>query len=180
MRAKLALRRNPKGRPDAPLTLDGDGLTPRRIALDGRELAPRDYEATPESLTLRAVPPTPFALEIETLVDPTANTQLSGLYRSRLGLLHAMRGRKAFAASPIFSTAPTCSASIRPASRPTGAKRPCCSPTAIRSSAASLPDGRHFAVWHDPFPKPSYLFALVGGDLGHIERRVRHRLRARA
>ena len=82
VRAKLALRRNPKGRPDAPLTLDGDGLTPRRVALDGRELAPQDYEATPESLTLRAVPPTPFALEIETLVDPTANTQLSGLYRS--------------------------------------------------------------------------------------------------
>jgi aminopeptidase N len=41
VRAKLALRRNPKGRPDAPLTLDGDGLTPRRVTLDGRELAAR-------------------------------------------------------------------------------------------------------------------------------------------
>ena len=92
VRAKLALRRNPKGRPDAPLTLDGDGLTPRRVALDGRELAPRDYEATPESLTLRAVPPAPFALEIETLVDPAANTQALGALSLRLGLLHAMRG----------------------------------------------------------------------------------------
>jgi aminopeptidase N len=38
-----------------------------------------------------------------------------------------------------------------------------------RIEAGELPDGRHFAVWHDPFPKPSYLFALVGGTLAHIE-----------
>ena len=39
------------------------------------------------------------------------------------------------------------------------------------AESGDLPDGRHFATWHDPFPKPSYLFALVGGKLGHIEDR---------
>ena len=48
-------------------------------------------------------------------------------------------------------------------------KRRCCCPTAIRSRPASSPGGRHFAVWHDPFPKPSYLFALVAGDLGALK-----------
>ncbi len=51
--------------------------------------------------------------------------------------------------------------------------RRCCSPTAISWSAATCPDGRHFAVWHDPHPKPSYLFALVGGDLACVEDRFR-------
>ena len=43
---------------------------------------------------------------------------------------------------------------------------------------ATLPDGRHFAVWHDPFPKPSYLFALVAGDLGVLTATIRHHVRA--
>ncbi len=51
-------------------------------------------------------------------------------------------------------------------SRP-GAIR-CCCPTATRIESGDLAGGRHFAVWHDPFPKPSYLFALVAGDLGSI------------
>lgn len=80
--ARLGIRRNRKGRADVPLTLDGDGLVLRGLKLDGRDLAPQEYEATPDSLTLRTLPAVPFSLEIETLVDPTANTQLSGLYRS--------------------------------------------------------------------------------------------------
>ena len=54
-------------------------------------------------------------------------------------------------------------------------RRRCCCPTAIRSTAATLADGRHFAVWHDPFPKPCYLFALVAGDLGAVDGQFRHR-----
>ncbi len=52
--------------------------------------------------------------------------------------------------------------------RPRRAAR-CCCPTATGSTRATLPGGRHFARWHDPFPKPSYLFALVAGDIAALE-----------
>src|SRR5207237_5387730 len=66
----------------APLVLDGDGLTLLSLKLDGAALAPEHYVATPDGLTIAQPPHAPFTLEIETLVDPSANTQLSGLYRS--------------------------------------------------------------------------------------------------
>ena len=170
VRAKLALRRNPKGRPDAPLTLDGDGLTPRRVTLDGRELAPQDYEATPESLTLRAVPPAPFALEIETLVDPTANTQLSGLYRSGSAYCTQCEA-EGFRRITYFLDRPDVLSVYTTRIEADRNEAPVLLGNGNPIEAGELADGRHFAVWHDPFPKPSYLFALVGGDLGHIERR---------
>ncbi len=170
VRAKLALRRNPKGRPDAPLTLDGDGLTPRRVALDGRELAPQDYETTPESLTLRAIPPAPFALEIETLVDPTANTQLSGLYRSGSAYCTQCEA-EGFRRITYFLDRPDVLSVYTTRIEADRSEAPVLLGNGNPIEAGELPDGRHFAVWHDPFPKPSYLFALVGGDLGHIERR---------
>ncbi len=86
--------------------------------------------------------------------------------------------RKASAASPISWTGPTISPSSPCASRPTRSNIRCCCPTATASRAAILRGGRHFAVWHDPFPKPSYLFALVAGDLGVDPRPLRHHERA--
>ncbi len=62
--------------------LDGDGLSLVSLKLDGTALPAESYVATPDSLTIPQPPNRPFTLEIETLVDPTANTQLSGLYRS--------------------------------------------------------------------------------------------------
>ena len=66
----------------APLVLDGDGLNLVSLKLDGEPLAAERYVATPDSLTIAQPPQRPFRLEIETLVDPSANTQLMGLYRS--------------------------------------------------------------------------------------------------
>ena len=85
--ARLAIRPNPQGRPNAALVLDGDGLTPKTITLDGRPLDLYESEAwdgfvTPDQFTLSAPPQRPFVLEIETEIDATANTRLMGLYRS--------------------------------------------------------------------------------------------------
>ena len=82
MRATLRLKPNPAAGAPAPLVLDGDGLTLVSLKLDGEPLAADRYVATPDSLTIAQPPHRPFTLEIETLVDPTANTQLMGLYRS--------------------------------------------------------------------------------------------------
>ena len=81
--AVLRLRPNPQGLPDAPLVLDGDGLTLTALALDGAALPAERFTATPDSLTIPAPPRRPFRLDIETILDPSANTQLMGLYRSR-------------------------------------------------------------------------------------------------
>ncbi|HEY5216580.1 MAG TPA: aminopeptidase N, partial [Pseudolabrys sp.] len=75
VRATLALKPNPQTA-TAPLVLDGDGLSLLSLKIDGTALSPDSYVATPDRLTIPQVPNGPFTLEIETLVDPTANTQL--------------------------------------------------------------------------------------------------------
>ena len=82
VRAVLALRPNPAGRTGAPLVLDGDGIVLEGLGLDGEPLDAASYEATPQGLTLHQPPQGPFRLAIDTLLDPTANTRLMGLYRS--------------------------------------------------------------------------------------------------
>jgi aminopeptidase N len=82
VRAALLLRPNPKAAAPAPLVLDGDGLALVALKLDGEPLAPAHYVATPDRLALAQPPQRPFRLEIETRVDPSANTRLMGLYRS--------------------------------------------------------------------------------------------------
>src|SRR5581483_7030920 len=78
VRAKLALRPNPDA-PPAPLVLDGDGLNLVSLTIDGVAARPDRYEATPDWLLVPQPPSGPFTLDIETQIDPTANTQLSGL-----------------------------------------------------------------------------------------------------
>src|SRR5579863_662576 len=80
--SRLKIRPNPQGRAAADLVLDGDGLTVKRLVLDGKALDPHANFVTPNELTIAAPPPEPFTLEIETELNPSANTQLMGLYRS--------------------------------------------------------------------------------------------------
>ncbi|MGC1790177.1 MAG: aminopeptidase N, partial [Pseudolabrys sp.] len=81
VRTRLALRPNPTAA-SAPLILDGDELSLVSIKLDGTSLPSDGYIATSDRLTIPQPPNGPFVLEIETVADPSANTQLSGLYRS--------------------------------------------------------------------------------------------------
>jgi aminopeptidase N len=168
--ARLALRRNPKGRAGTPLALDGDDLLLRGVKLDGRALGAQEYEATPDRLTLHAVPGAPFTLEIETQIDPSANTQLSGLYRSGSAYCtqceaEGFRRITYFLDRPdvlsVYTTRIEAEKSEAPVLLSNG------NPLDAGDVAGTT---RHYAVWHDPFPKPSYLFALVGGDLGSIHR----------
>src|SRR6188508_3883444 len=79
VRTTLRLKPNPAAQAPAPLLLDGDGLTLVSLSLDGEVLAPDRYSASADSLAIAQTPPRPFTLTIETVVDPSANTQLSGL-----------------------------------------------------------------------------------------------------
>ena len=98
------------------------------------------------------------------MVDPSANTQLMGLYRS--GATYCTQCEaEGFRRITYFPDRPDVMAVYTTRIEADKAEARCCSPTAISSASGDVPGtSRHFAVWHDPFPKPSYLFALVGGD----------------
>ncbi|HET7167437.1 MAG TPA: aminopeptidase N [Pseudolabrys sp.] len=167
IRATLALRPNPKSA-SAPLILNGDGLSLISLKLDGTVMAPDSYVATPESLTIAQPPNGPFNLEIETIVDPSANTQLSGLYRSN-GTYCTQCEAEGFRRITFFPDRPDVMAVYTTRVEADKTEAPVLLANGNLVEHGEAPDGRHFAVWHDPHPKPSYLFALVAGDLACVE-----------
>ena len=169
VRATLALKPNPQAAA-APLVFDGDGLTLVSLKLDGTALPAESYAATPDQLTIAQPPNGPFTLEIETLVDPTANTQLSGLYRTS-GNYCTQCEAEGFRRITYFPDRPDVMAVYTTRIEADKKEAPVLLSNGNLVEAGDLAGGRHFAVWHDPHPKPSYLFALVGGDLAHIEDR---------
>ncbi len=169
VRAKLKLKPNPARTAPAPLVLDGEDLTLCGLKLDGKALAPEHYQHTEKRLTIAQPPQQPFELEIETLVDPTANTQLSGLYLSS-GTYCTQCEAEGFRRITFFPDRPDVMAVYTTRIEADKAEAPVLlsngNPVAAGDIAGT---SRHFAIWHDPFPKPSYLFALVGGDLACVE-----------
>ena len=169
VRATLALKPNSQV-PAAPLVLDGDGITLTALKLDGTALPSESYVATSDGLTIPQVPNRPFTLEIETLVDPTANTQLSGLYRSS-GTFCTQCEAEGFRRITYFPDRPDVMAVYTTRMEVAKAEAPVLLSNGNLIDSGDLPGGRHFATWHDPHPKPAYLFALVGGNLSVVEDR---------
>jgi aminopeptidase N len=168
VRATLKIKPNTAGSP-APLILDGDELQLRSLVLDGKPLAAENFVATPDRLTISQVPNRPFELTIETVVDPTSNTKLMGLYRA--GETYCTQCEaEGFRRITYFLDRPDVMAVYTTRIEADKKEAPI-----LLSNGNPIAQGelsgtsRHFAVWHDPFPKPSYLFALVGGNLGCVE-----------
>jgi aminopeptidase N len=171
--ARLRIRPNPQGRSKAPLVLDGDGLNATKIALDGRPLDLHKGEAwngfvTPDRFTLSAPPQLPFVLEIETIIDAAANTRLMGLYRS--GSVYCTQCEaEGFRRITYFLDRPDVLSVYTVRLEAEVSEAPLLLSNGNKIAGGEIEGTpRHFAVWHDPFPKPCYLFALVGGDLGSI------------
>jgi aminopeptidase N len=167
VQARLAVERNRGGRADAPLVLDGDELQLARIAINGVVLGKQDYEAKPEALTIKRPPGGAFTLEIETIVDPTANTKLMGLYRSS-GVYCTQCEAEGFRRITYFLDRPDVLSVYTTRIEADREEAPVLLGNGNLVESGDAGSGRHFAVWHDPFPKPSYLFALVGGKLGCV------------
>ncbi len=171
VRARLTLKPNPQAAAPAPLVLDGDGLHLRSLKLDGAELAPERYVADTDRLTIAQPPQRPFRLEIETVLDPSANSRLMGLYRS--GATYCTQCEaEGFRCITYFPDRPDVMAVYTTRVEADLADAPVLLANGNLVASGTLPGtARHFATWHDPFPKPSYLFALVGGKLGCVEDR---------
>ena len=160
--SRLALRRNPDGDP-GPLHLDGEALTLVRIALDGTPLTPAQYRLVPDGLVLDTLPDS-ATLEIETRIDPAANSELSGLYVSG-GSYFTQCEAQGFRRITYFPDRPDVMSRYTVTITADAASVPVMLSNGNPGSVESLPDGRHRVVWTDPHPKPPYLFALVAGDL---------------
>ena len=167
VKARLTVRRD-ADRP-CPLTLDGEELELKSLRLDGQTMDPARYTVDAQGLTI-ADPPDSFALEIETAIHPGANTQLSGLYVSR-GVFCTQCEAEGFRRITYFLDRPDVMAVYRTTIRADRASCPVLLSNGNLVDSGALDGGRHFAVWDDPFPKPSYLFALVAGNLAHNEDR---------
>ncbi|PWR21211.1 aminopeptidase N [Zavarzinia aquatilis] len=164
--ARLTLRRNGGG--DAPLVLNGRGLTPIRFAIDGIPLAADRYTVTSEDVTVRGVPDA-FTFESEVEIDPDANRALEGLYTSG-GRFYTQCEAEGFRRITWFPDRPDVLAryTVRIEAEAT---YPRLLSNGNLIDEGKLENGRHYAVWQDPFPKPCYLFALVAGDLDLLEDR---------
>lgn len=167
--ARLRLRRNPKcSEPTVSLSLDGELLDLQRLAIDGRDVALTDYAVTDTGLTIQAVPEAPFTLDMTTIVNPDSNTALQGIYLSR-GIYCSQCEAQGFRRITYFLDRPDILSiyTVRLEADLTAA--PILLSNGNPRERGTLAGGqRHYAVWHDPFPKPSYLFAIVGGDLASI------------
>jgi aminopeptidase N len=166
--AKLAIRPNTDEAAEGKLELVGDETVLKGLKLDGVPVPADQYSATPDLLTLHRVPNAPFTLEIETEVDADANTKLMGLYRSS-GTYCTQCEAEGFRRITYFLDRPDVLAVYTTRIEAAKLDAPILLANGNPVESGDIPGtGRHFAVWHDPFPKPSYLFAMVAGDLGVI------------
>lgn len=151
-----------------PLLLDGDGLTLIRVAIDGHELAPADFLATPDQLTILQPPATTrFQLLIETELAPARNEALMGLYRSS-NVYCTQCEPEGFRRITYFLDRPDILSVYTVRIEAKRDEAPLLLSNGNPADSGALADGWHYAGWHDPFPKPSYLFALVAGALGKL------------
>ena len=164
--ARLALRRNPAAAA-APLVLHGDGLDLVSVAVDGRALSTTDYVLDGEHLTIATVPDS-FTLETEVVIDPDANTQLMGLYRSKDGYFTQCEA-EGFRRITFFIDRPDVMARYTTTIHADQARLPLLLSNGNLDASGDDGAGRHWARWVDPFPKPSYLFAMVAAHLDKIE-----------
>ena len=160
--AKLAMEKTGSG----PLTLNGEALKLIGVKIDGAALDASRYAVGEHSLTIADTPKT-FLLEIETEIDPANNTALEGLYMAG-SMFCTQCEAEGFRRITYFLDRPDVMAIYTTRIEADKSAYPILLSNGNKIETGELPNGKHFAVWHDPFPKPCYLFALVAGDLGSI------------
>jgi len=150
-----------------PLVLNGRDLKLLSLQVDGQPVDPQHYRLEGETLTLLPVPER-FVLEVETEINPAANTELSGLYLSGSGFVTQCEA-EGFRKITYYPDRPDVMSRFFTTIIADRKKYPVLLSNGNLISGGEFPGGRHVAKWHDPFPKPAYLFALVAGDLSAVE-----------
>ncbi|HAW36534.1 MAG TPA: aminopeptidase N [Erythrobacter sp.] len=158
--ARLEIERNPAAEAARTIRLNGDGLQLESLSCDGNEST--DYRMDGDDL-LVTLPGERHSLEIVTVIDPLANSQLMGLYASG-GMLCTQCEAEGFRRITFFPDRPDVLSTYTVRMSGPKARFPVLLCNGNRTDQGEEGD-THWAEWHDPWPKPSYLFALVAGDL---------------
>ena len=162
VRSRLRVRRDPQAGAEAPLMLDGEQLELVSVAVDGRPLSGNEYRVDDRSLELFALPPS-CEVSVVTRIEPEKNTAFEGLYRSG-SMVCTQCEAEGFRKITYYQDRPDILSRFTTAIVADSGRFP------VMLSNGNLieegeADGRRRVTWRDPFPKPSYLFALVAGDL---------------
>nr|HPM68388.1 aminopeptidase N [Piscinibacter sp.] len=154
-----------------PLRLHGEDLEPLRVLANGQSVS---FRSEAGELVIDNPPEGDFTLEIRNTCAPEKNTQLSGLYTSGGGFFTQCEA-EGFRRITYFLDRPDVMAVYTVTLRASKSRYPVLLSNGNLVEQGDLDNGRHFAKWHDPFPKPSYLFALVAADLVAREQHIRTR-----
>ena len=165
--ATLEVRRAPGTPAGAPLVLQGEEQVLRAVRVDGVPLTPAQFTLTPAALTIHEVPAR-CTVDVESSCNPAANTALEGLYLTS-GVFCTQCEAEGFRRITYFTDRPDVLAVYTVELRADRARFPVLLSNGDLAAQGMLEDGRGFARWHDPWPKPSYLFAAVAGDLAALE-----------
>ncbi len=150
-----------------PLVLNGEELVLKSIKLDGAELKPGDYTVSETHLTLPAPKTEEFTLEIITAIEPEKNTRLEGLYMSG-GNYCTQCEAEGFRRITYYPDRPDVMTTFMTRIEADEKAYPVLLSNGNLTAEGQLENGRHYAIWHDPHPKPCYLFALVAGNLQEV------------
>ncbi|MFW2372427.1 MAG: aminopeptidase N [Gammaproteobacteria bacterium] len=165
--AELAIRRNLTVGADNSLILHGEQLRLGEVCIDGRRLLDTDLRQDSESLLIHSVPEQ-FSLQIETFIKPQENTSLEGLYKSS-GNFCTQCEAEGFRKITYYLDRPDVMARFTTTIVADKVKYPVLLSNGNPVQSGDEADGQHWVTWEDPFKKPSYLFALVAGDLSCVE-----------
>jgi aminopeptidase N len=171
--ARLEMRRN-RNVADDELVLDGEQLELVSIELDGRALNPAEYRLESDRLLIDAPRTDSFTLRIRNRIRPRANTSLMGMYISNGSLLTQCEA-EGMRRITWIPDRPDVLARYTVLLRARREQFPVLLSNGNLIEQGELADQRHFALWDDPHPKPSYLFAVVAARLANRDERVRTR-----
>ncbi|HNK17968.1 MAG TPA: aminopeptidase N [Piscinibacter sp.] len=167
--SRMAVQRNAAA--GGPLRLHGEDIEPLRVLANGQSVS---FRVEGNELVIDNPPEGDFTLEIRNTCAPEKNTQLSGLYTSGGGFFTQCEA-EGFRRITYFLDRPDVMAVFSVTLRANKSRYPVLLSNGNLVEQGDLDNGRHYAKWHDPFPKPSYLFALVAADLVAREQHVRTR-----
>lgn len=145
------------------LRLHGEHLTLQQLELNGELLSPDAYRITDKHLEIIQVPATPFELVITNMINPLANTALEGLYKSG-GAFCTQCEAEGFRRITYYLDRPDVLAEFTTTIIANKQRYPYLLSNGNNIKQGDNNDGTHWVTWHDPHPKPAYLFALVAGD----------------
>jgi aminopeptidase N len=170
---KMQMERNQDVAPQ-PLRLHGIDLNLTRVSVNGASVSFRHEAGMLVIDSLTDLPPGLFTLEIRNTCAPEKNTQLSGLYTSGGGFFTQCEA-EGFRRITYFLDRPDVMAVYTVTLRANRAAYPVLLSNGNLLEEGALDAGRHYAKWHDPFPKPCYLFALVAAPLVARQQKIRTR-----